>query len=348
MADPPERPATAPRLSTGRKLLMAVGLLLTVVAVGVYGFKTLVPDYTWIEALYMTVITLSTVGYKEVHAQTPVSMVFTCALIAGGVASISLVLSLTAGVVIEDVLSKEVGRRRMEKRIADLRDHFILCGFGRLGSAVAAIFRREKTPFVVVEKDPAVVEEVLRQGDLVHAGDAASDEVLLAVGMERARCLLALTSGDAENLYITLSARQMNPKINIIARADDEHAASKLRRAGANRVVNPYVMGATSLAHAALRPTVIDFFEAMTGGAEAYGFRIEELAVGRDSEVAGRTIGSLNLSQRVGVIVIGIMRQDGQLTFNPSGKSELNPGDILIAVGTDRQLLDMRVMLAPR
>jgi voltage-gated potassium channel len=293
----------------------------------------------------MTVITLSTVGFREVHPPGPAAMLFTCALIVGGVASLSLLLSLSAGVVIEDVLSKEIGRRRMEKKIRQLRDHFIICGFGRLGSAVAEMFRREKISFVVVEKDAALVEEVQRRGDLVFQGDATSDEVLEAVGVPHARGLIAVAPNDAENVYVALSARQMNPKISIIAGAEDENAAAKLRRAGANRVVNPYVMGATRVAVAALRPTVIEFMDAMGGGADEFGFRIEELVVGETSEVAGKTIGSLNLSQRVGVIVVGIMRQAGQLIFNPSGKTELLPGDILIVIGTGEQLERMRGLL---
>jgi voltage-gated potassium channel len=335
----------APGSSTARKLGIALGLFGLVLLVGVIGFKTLIPEHTWIEAIFMTVITLSTVGYTEVHPFGQVTMVFASLLIFGGVASGSLVLALAAGTVVEDVISLDRRKRRMEREIEHLRNHYVICGFGGMGSTVAETFRREKIPFVAVEISPDVVEENRRSGDYIIQGDATHDEILEAAGIKSARCLVAATASDADNLFITLSARQLNPGLLIVARAEDETTTAKLRRAGADRVVMPRLMGAHRVANAALRPRVIDFMEAMTGGTDEFGFRFEELVVGDKSEIAGRTLGSLNLARRVGVIIASVLRESGEMQFNPTAETKLHPGDTLIAMGTAEHFKKLRDML---
>jgi voltage-gated potassium channel len=345
MTDMRHRPATAPRLSTTRKLWLAAILVILIILTGVVGYKNLVPENTWLDAVYQTAITLSTVGFKEVHDLEPRAQIFTIALIAGGVVSLSLVLTLTAGLVVEGALSTEIGRRRMEKRVHKLANHHIICGYGRMGRAVADIFAAEKEQFVVVERDSERLEEIERHGHLVIHGDATQDEILTEAGVDRARSLVSVTASPAENLFITLSAREKNPDLQILARADDESTAGKLRRAGANRVVTPVVAGAFRLANAALRPAFIDFMEAMMGRGEDLGFRAEEIRVRPGSEMAGQSLKSLNLSQRVGAIIVAIMRKDGKMEFNPAGQTVIQADDVLVTVGTAEHFERIKAML---
>jgi len=234
----------------------------------------------------------------------------------------------------------------MERQIRALKNHQIICGYGRMGSAVAEIFEEEKIPFVVIEHDNEAIETLKERSHLFIKGDATTDEALEMAGTRAARCIIPMLRSDADNLFVTLSARQMNPSISIVVRAQDESGARKLMRAGATRVITPYLAGAHRLASAALRPAYMDFIEALSGGgAPEFNFRFEELLVQENSPVVRRTLASLNLGQEYGVIIVAIMRKDGSFVFNPGGKTELHQGDTLISIGTADQFARMRSML---
>src|SRR6478672_2005336 len=251
-------------------------------AFGTVGYRVIEgPSWSLLDALYMTAITLTTVGFQEVHPLSPQGRVFTIVLCLVGV----FMLFFTAIEIIRAAVTGELqqayGRHRMERSLAGLRDHFIVCGFGRMGQLVCQEFAAHKLPFVVVEHDDRRLESLQAAGVLYVHGDATSDEVLRRAGIDRAQALVTVVASDADNLYITLSARLLNDKLFIVARAEDRAADAKLRRAGANHVVSPYVIGGSRIAQAAIRPAVVDFIElaTRTGHLE---MQIEEITLQRD------------------------------------------------------------------
>jgi voltage-gated potassium channel len=316
-------------------LVMLVPAILLVA--GTLGYW-LLEDCSAFDAFYMTVITLTTVGYGEVPS--PLSArgrLFTIFLLLGGV----FTLFWAAGEMIRAIVSGEMhgilGRLRMERSLAELEDHLIVCGFGRMGSLVCREFSQQGLPFVVIDND----EELLRDFDLPHGiallGDASSDEMLRKAGVERARALVTVAGSDADNLYITMSARLLNEKLFIVARAEEDHAEQKLLRAGANRVVSPYVIGGSRVAQAVLRPTVVDFIELATR-TEHFELQIEETLIAAGSKLVGQTLRDSLLHKKYGIFIVAIKKASGQMVYNPPGDTVLEVGDTLIALGHREQL----------
>jgi voltage-gated potassium channel len=213
-----------------------------------------------------------------------------------------------------------------------LSDHFIVCGYGRIGSIVAHQFRRQHVPYVVVERNPERVQAAIEDGSLGVEADASREEVLKRVGIERARGLIAAVGTDAENVYAVLSARVMRPDLFIVGRAETEDATQKLKRAGANRVISPYQIGAMQIAQTALRPAVVDFMELATSS-DNLELAMEQITIAPRSTLANRTIVEANLRQRYGVIVVGIQREDSRMEFNPEPDTAIRPGDKLVVLG---------------
>lgn len=308
------------------------------VAGGTAGYRLIEAEtYTTFDALYMTVITLTTVGYGETHELSTAGRVFTIFLLLGGVFTIFF----TAMEIIRTVISGEVqellGRQRMESRLAEMKDHLIVCGYGRMGKFVCREFSKQGLPFVIVDCD----EEHLRDFKMAHGiglpGDATTDEVLKRAGVERARALVTVASSDADNLYITMTARLLNESLFIVARAETEPAEQKLTRAGANRVVSPYAIGGFRVAQAVLRPTVLDFIELATRK-EHLDLQIEETVINKESRLCGVTLQNSQLRQTLGVIVVAIKKLDGGMVYNPPGYAVLDAGDTVIALGHRQQL----------
>jgi voltage-gated potassium channel len=239
--------------------------------------------------------------------------------------------------VISGELQDVVGRRRMTRKLAEMQNHMIICGFGRMGRHVCGEFSKQKLPFVVIDRR----EEVLKEFDLAHGvavpGDATSDEVLKRAGVERARALVTVAASDADNLYITMSARLLNEKLFIVARAEGEQAEQKLLRAGANRVVTPYVIGGSKVAQAVLRPAVVDFIELATK-TEHLELQLEEALIGAGSQLAGTTIGASRLRPDLGLIVVAIKKQQGSMLYTPPPEAVMEAGDTLIVLGRRDQL----------
>jgi len=286
----------------------------------------------------MTVITLTTVGYAEVHELSTAGRTFTMLLLLGGVftlfyAGTELVSALVSG----QVLSA-LGRRRMAWSLANMRDHHIICGFGRMGRMVCQEFAARNLPFVLVERDAARLENfAIGQGVPLH-GDSTSDEILKKAGVERARSLIAVVASDADNLYITMSARLLNDRLFIVARAEDERSEQKLLRAGANRVVAPYVLGGSVVAQAVLKPNVVDFIELATR-TEHMELQIEEVRIAAGSPLADTTLERSRLRPELGVIIVAIKKTTGRMLFNPPSTAVMEIGDTLIVLG-DREHLD--------
>ena len=324
--------------SLGARLRVPLGLVLAVLVGGTAGYRWLWRETggTWLDALFMTVTTITTIGYGEVRPLDAAGRVFTMAIALVGIGS----LFYTFGVVMEHLVGVRMadprGRRRMERRIEELAGHVILAGLGRVGRQAAQELAGAGMPFVVVDPAPAAAQVAEAQGFLHLAGDATEDATLQRAGVERARGLIATTGQDATNLYIVLSARVLNPRLRIVARADDESSVAKLVRAGADRAISPYAIGGNRLAHLILSPAAVDFLETALGrGAEALA--IEDLAVAPGSPVADRTLEAVAVRQATGATVLAVLR-DGHPIPNPAGDLRLRGDDRLLALGTRDQL----------
>src|SRR4051794_2726162 len=289
------------------------------------------------DAFYMTIITVTTVGYKEVHDLSRAGQVFNVLVLISGVGAALYTFTLLATVVVEGGVPKRLQKRRHERMLDTIKDHFIICGYGRIGSIVAHQFRRQHVPFVVVERDSDRLQAAIEDGALAVEADASREEVLKRVGIDRARGLIAAVGTDAENVYAVLSARVMRPDLFIVGRAETEDATIKLRRAGANRVVSPYEIGGMQIAQTALRPAVVDFVELATSS-DNLELAMEEITIAEASVLAKRSILEANLRQRFGVIVVGIQRHDLHMQFNPDPDVIIGGGDKLVVLGRPESL----------
>lgn len=313
------------------------------VLAGTLGYWLLEKQYTLFDSLYMTVITLTTVGYGEVHELSTVGRAFTIVLLLGGVFTIFF----TATEIVRAVVSGEVrelfGRQLMERNLAEMRDHVIVCGYGRMGRFICKEFSRNGYPFVLVDRAPDLVDKLVLPHGLALVGDASADDVLKHAGIERARALVTVAGADADNLFITLSARLLNDKLFIVARAETEAAEHKLKRAGASRVVSPYALGGSRVAHAVLRPNVVDYLDLATGG-EFYDLQIEELTIRAGSKLDGVSLKDSLLHRELGIMVVAIKKPRGGMIFNPPGDARMEGGDTLIALGRREQIEQLEAM----
>ena len=316
--------------------VFAVALLVVIIAGGTAGYVVIEGWGAW-DAFYMTIVTVTTVGYEEVHPLSRRGQVFTVALLLGGVGAALYTFTLLATVVVEGGLPKRLQRRRHQRMLETIKDHFIICGYGRIGSIVAHQFRRQRIPYVVVERSADRLQTAIDDGALGVEADASREDVLKRVGIDRARGLIAAVGTDAENVYAVLSARVMRPDLFIIGRAETEDATIKLKRAGANRVISPYQIGAVQMAQTALRPAVVDFMELATS-AENLELAMEQITITAGSAMANRSIVEANLRSKYGVIVIGIQREDSRMEFNPEPDTAIRPGDKLVVLGRPESL----------
>jgi voltage-gated potassium channel len=325
-------------------LLFLVPILLIVV--GTLGYWLLEEEYTLFDALYMTVTTLTTVGYGEVHPLHARGRVFTILLLMGGVFTLFYVAAEAIRAIVSGEVQGALWRQRMDRRLAELNNHLIVCGFGRMGRFVCKEFVAEKLPFVVIDRNVESLENFdMPRGIPLH-GDATADEVLRRAGVERARALVTVAKSDADNLFITMSARLLNDKLFIVARAEDDRAEQKLLRAGASRVVSPYMIGGSRVAHAVLRPAVVDFIELATR-TEHFELQMEEVQVKPAGRLAGAMIKESRILPDLGIIIVAIKKQTGQMVYNPPGDAVLEAGDTLITLG-HRQQLDQLEKLAKK
>jgi len=311
--------------------VFAVALLLLIIAGGTVGYIAIEGWGAW-DAFYMTVITVTTVGYGEVHTLSRAGQAFTVVLLLSGVGAALYTFTLIATVVVEGGLPTRLRRRRHQRMLDTISDHFIICGYGRIGSIVAQQFRRQQIPYVVVERDADRVHAAIDEGALGVEADASREDVLKRVGIERARGLIAAVGTDAENVYAVLTARVIRPDLFIVGRAETEDATIKLKRAGADRVISPYQIGGVQIAQTALRPAVVDFMELATSS-DNLELAMEQITIAAQSTLANRSIVEANLRQRYGVIVVGIQREDRRMEFNPEPDTAIRPGDKLVVLG---------------
>lgn len=322
-----------------RHLRFSLSILVGIIALGTFGYMT-IEGWSGFDALYMTVITLATVGFKEVHDLSPQGKVFTILLIIFGAGIIAYSAGSLLQIMVEGQLRRILGRKKLEKQIDKLSGHYIVCGFGRIGTLICREFLAKPIPFVVVEKDPALCEKIGNEGILFVRGDATDDETLMAAGILRAKGLITAVTSDTENVYITLTARGLNPDMFILARSGEEGSEKKLRRAGASKVISPYTIGASRMAQAVLRPSVVDFIEIATAGRNLE-LQLEEIRVTPDSALADKTLIDSGVRKDLGIIIVGIKQQNGQMLFNPAPATSIRGGDVLITLGEPKAIQDL-------
>lgn len=326
-----------------RQLRLALLCLAALIAVGTVGYCQ-IEGWRPLEGLYMTVITLTTVGFTEVHPLSDLGRLFTIGLIAFGVFLVTWVASGIVALIVSEELRSSIRVRRMERDVGKLREHFVICGHGRMGRQACQDFARAGVPFVVVENDPEEITR-LRECDVLFVqGDATEDAVLIAAGVERARGLIAVATSDAANTFITLTARKLNSRLLIVARSVEESAEAKLQAAGADRVVSPYAIGGRRIAAAALRPTVVEFLETVMH-LENTDLAVNECVVGEGSELVGRSLVESAVRQRTGAVVLAIKHvHDRGLDTHLDPDHGIDPGDILVALGTVEQLQSLAAL----
>lgn len=312
-----------------RKFVFVTTLLFGILLFGTTGY-IIIEDMSFIDALYMTVITIATVGFREVKELSENGKIFTIILILTGFGVFTYALTVGAKILIEGEIKEVFKKRKMRKKVEGLSGHYVICGYGRMGSIIVRELKANNIPVVIIEKNKVNLPE---NEDFVYVeGDATHDDVLKSAGIEKAQGLITVLPSDAENLYVVLSAREINPNLFIVARAVDKEAEPKLKRAGANKVVSPYFIGGLRIAHTVLRPTVVDFLEFATRS-EHIEIQIEEIEVSPKSSLVGKTIAQSGIGRDIGVIILGIKRADGRMKFNPTSQTLIKEKDTLIVIG---------------
>jgi voltage-gated potassium channel len=317
--------------------LWVLGAMVMVLVIGTVGYS---PIEGWgvLDSVYMTVTTIFTVGFGEVHPLSRAGLIFTLVLIVLGVGTILYGIGVMVEFVVGGQLSGVFRRRVVRRQVGRLDGHYIICGYGRVGEAVTRQFAAHKVDFVVVDNDQESIDRAESDGFLTVKGDAASDEVLQEAGIERAKGLVSAVGSDAGNIFVVLSARVLNPGLLIVARAGSEDTVSKLERAGANQVVSPYGIGGKRMATLMLKPLVSDYLEVVTGGGEL-AFLVEEFQLSGDCCAIGRSIEALAVRRETGATILAVRREStGALDTNPSPEAVLNPGDRIIAIGTQDEI----------
>jgi voltage-gated potassium channel len=324
-----------------RRLLPVILLVTFIISFGTAGYM-LIERWSFLDSLYMTIITLSTVGFKEVGELSTGGRLFTIILIIGGVGTVLYALSAGARFLLEGELQAAFGRRRLEKKVRELKNHYIICGFGRMGKIIGKELKNKGVQFIAIEKNPISYE---KEEVLILEGDASQDDILKESGIERAKGLITVLPTDAENLYVVLSAKGLNPDLYIVARAGEEGSEKKLLRAGADRVISPYYIGGLRIAHTVLKPAVVDFIEFATKAGNI-DLQMEEIPIPEGSGLIGLTLDQCGMGKELGLIVVAIKRATGEMRFNPTFRTIIKLGDTLIVLGevSKLKILEERVI----
>lgn len=325
----------AARIPVLRRLAVGLLLMMAILLLGAVGFM-FIEGWPFIEALFVSLLIISTLGFGRLYPASVAGEIFTMVMILGGVGVLYYIVSVLAQTIIETRFGGRSAAQQ-EARIQALRDHAIVCGFGRVGRQICQELWAQQVPFVVIDGDPERCELIRSLGYLLIQGDATRDEILLHAGVSHARSLLTAVSTDAANVYITLSARALNPQLVIVARADATEAEAKLSKAGATHVVSPYQLGGRRMANLAMRPAVVDFLDVIVHGDHMHIW-VEEIMVGAESSLAGVAIGEMNLRTTAGINILAIRHADGSQTVNPSPETIIQAGDLLIALGAFDEL----------
>jgi voltage-gated potassium channel len=318
-----------------RNLKIILTALAVFAAAAVVGYR-LIEGWSWLDSIYMVVMTITTIGYKEVHALSHAGQIFNIIVMIAGVGLVFLAIGALTQGLLEFELGKFLGKRRMQRDIERLSGHYIICGAGRVGRSVAYELAKKPVPFVVIENNEQGLQDA---GDwLTLDGDATHEKTLREARVEHAAGLVAATTTDATNIYIVLTARSLNPKLKIIARASEDTAEKHLRKAGADTVISPYAFAGHRIAQSFLRPNVLDFLDLATTNSGTQEMLIEEILVSRGSRFDRTTIGTSGIHREFASMVLAVRHPDGETRFNPTAQDPINGGDYLIVMGEPAHL----------
>ncbi len=320
-------------------------MALCIVIFGTAGY-IVIESWGFLDALYMTIITISTVGYSEVHHVSQEGRLFTILLVFFGVGFTLYIAAAVVQFMVEGRIRIILGRRSLEKKIDRMKDHYIVCGYGRIGRVLCRDLKRKPLDLVVIEKSPELIPVMDADGVLYISGDAADEKNLIRAGIKRAKGVIAVLASDADNVFLVLTARQLDPDLLIIARASQEKAKSKLQAAGANTVESPYDIGAASMAQRIIRPTVTSFLD-FAFAHKRKDIQMEEIPVSASSSLVNIILKDTGIRQKYNLIIIAIKKLDGSMLFNPSFEATIEAGDTVIAVGEDANLQELEKILNP-
>ncbi|HEY9071581.1 MAG TPA: potassium channel protein [Candidatus Ozemobacteraceae bacterium] len=320
-----------------RRFFTTLASFALLLALGTVGYRLIEgPQWTALDGLFMTVITLATVGYGEVHPLSPAGRMFTIVLLITGAGLMAYTVTALGQFVVEGKLRELWGKRRMKDRILGFKHHYIVCGAGNTGLVVIHNLRAKQIPVVVIDSNPKVVEELLEQEIPAIEGDATADETLISAGLKAASGLVTALPYDADNVFVTLTAKGINPEVFVVSTADAIESVQKLKRAGSNYVVTPAVIAGARMASVLIRPSVVDFVDATMAG-DDQGLQMEEFRIREASFLAQKALKDADLRRRSGAIIVSVRRGD-RTTINPEPNFVFDPGDILVALGTSEQV----------
>jgi len=318
------------------KLRIAILGLVIMIFIGTVSYNA-VEGWDLLDALYATIVTLSTVGYGDFFPRSEAGKIFTVVFVIFGVGIMFYTVVLMAETVVDVRLRSILGRDKFGKVISRMSNHIIICGCGRIGHLIARELAAAKRDFVVIENNPETVEKIQEEGFICCKGDATSDKVLLEAGIKRARAIVCVLPTDAENLYVILTAKELNPEIFILSRAEEEESEHRLVRAGADRVMSPYMLGGIRMAMAILRPAMLDFIE-ITTRRQSLELQMEELEICEGSPVIGKTLEESDIRHSFGLIIVAVKKESGRMIFNPMAHYVIEKGDKLIALGEEENV----------
>jgi voltage-gated potassium channel len=321
-------------MSMWRPIVLFISLLL----IGTIGFHV-IENLSFLDSLYMTIITVFTVGFREIKEPlSPIGQIFTIFIILGGVGTVLYTFTKLAEVVYEGTINKIWRRRRMEKKIQKLKDHYIICGHGRTGNTVRERLEEENLPFVVIDNSEEGLVELKAKQDCLHMeGDATNEEVLIKAGIKRAKALAALLATDADNLYLVMTVKLINPSLFVLSKVMDEDAEKKILQIGANKVVNPYKLSGLKIAQGLIRPTLVDFLDLIIRRSEL-SLSMEEMVVKKNSRIVTRTLAECDIRRKANVIVVAIKKPGEDIVFNPSPSVDIESGDTLLVLGDNADI----------
>ena len=320
-------------LSMRKPIILFLSLLLF----GTIGYHV-IENISFLDSLYMTIITIFTVGFREVTPLGKLGQIFTIFIILGGVGTVMYAFSKLAEIMYEGTINKIWRRKRMEKKIQKLKDHYIICGHGRMGNIVRERLEEENLPYVVIDNSEEGLVELKGKQDCLHMeGDATNEEVLIKAGIKRAKALAALLATDADNLYLVMTVKLIKPSLFVLSKVLDEEAERKILQIGANRVVNPYKLSGLKISQALIRPTLVDFLDLIIRRSEL-SLSMEEINIKKDSRIVGSTLAECDIRRRANVIVVAIKKPGEEIVFNPSPAVDLVPGDTLLVLGDNADI----------
>lgn len=318
-----------------RRLFPPMIFLAVIVVVGILGY-TFIEKWALLDSVYMVIITLFTIGFEEVHPLSSAGKILTMLIIVGGVGSAIYAVGQVVEIIVEGEMTGYRKRRNMDKKIKEMKGHYIICGFGRVGHQVAQAFETSRIPFVVIDQKKETFDELEAKGIPVVIGDATDDSILMAAGIHGAKGLVACSDSDVANVYVTLSARELNSSLNIVARAGLKDTEKKLTMAGANRVISPYFISGLRMAAMATRPVTIDFLDLVTHGG-LVDFSLFEITIPAGSPLNQKSIAEADIRNMSGALVLAVRKSDGSFDLHPKQTSRIDTNDVLVVLGTQEQ-----------